>query len=72
MITGTLPSLSRVNAKALVENAGGKVNASISTNTNYLIAGEKAGNKLKKAKELGLKILNEDELKKLLSVGKHL
>ena len=70
VITGTLPSLSRVNAKALVENAGGKVNTSISTNTSYLIAGEKAGNKLKKAKELGLTILNEDELKKLLSIEK--
>ena len=67
VITGTLSSFSRNEAKTLIENAGGKVTSSISANTTFLIAGEKAGNKLKKAIALNIKILNEFELKQLLS-----
>ena len=66
VITGTLNSLTRDNAKELIENAGGKVSSSISKKTDFLISGEKAGSKLKKAQELGVKIINENELKLLL------
>jgi DNA ligase (NAD+) len=62
VITGTLPSLSRDEAKALIEAHGGKVTGSVSKNTNYLLAGEKAGSKLTKAESLGVTIINESEL----------
>ncbi len=66
VLTGTLNSLTRDKAKELIENAGGKVSTSISQKTDFLISGEKAGGKLKKAQELGIKIINENELKLLL------
>ncbi len=66
VITGTLPSLSRQEVKAIIENAGGKINSSISSKTNYLLAGEKTGSKLRKAKEIGIKIINERELMNLI------
>ncbi len=66
VITGTLPNLSRKQAQELVERAGGKVTGSISSKTNLLIAGDKAGSKLKKAEELGVEVLDEDRLKKLI------
>ena len=66
VLTGTLDSLTRDEAKELIENAGGKVSSSISKKTDFLISGEKAGSKLKKAQELGVKIINENELKLLL------
>ncbi len=66
VLTGTLESLTREEAKELIENAGGKVNSSISKKTDFLISGEKTGGKLKKAQELGVKIINENELKLLL------
>ncbi len=59
VITGTLPSLSREEAKVKIEANGGKVNSSISKNTDYLLAGEKAGSKLKKAELLGVPVLDE-------------
>ncbi len=62
VITGTLPNLSRKQAQELVERAGGKVTGSISSKTNLLVAGDKAGSKLKKAEELGVEVLDEDEL----------
>ncbi|KGG10621.1 DNA ligase [Prochlorococcus sp. SS52] len=67
VITGTMPSLSRANLEELIEREGGKVNSSVSSKTNYLVAGEKPGNKLKKAKELGIKVINEQELMTLIS-----
>ncbi|MGF1459836.1 MAG: NAD-dependent DNA ligase LigA [Leptolyngbyaceae cyanobacterium] len=66
VLTGTLPSLSRSAAKALIENAGGKVTSSVSTNTDYLVAGEAAGSKLAKAEKLSITQLSEAELLSLL------
>ena len=62
VITGTLPTLSRDEAKALIEANGGKVTGSVSKNTDYLLAGEKAGSKLAKAEALGIKIVSEAQL----------
>ncbi len=66
VLTGTLPNLSRSEAKALIEAAGGKVSGSVSTKTDYLVAGEAAGSKLTKAESLGVLVLNEAELEELL------
>ncbi|MBK8989386.1 MAG: NAD-dependent DNA ligase LigA [Chloroflexi bacterium] len=66
VITGTLPSLSRGAAKALIEQHGGKVTGSVSKNTSYLLAGENAGSKLAKAQQLGIPILDEPTLRKML------
>lgn len=65
VITGTLPSYSRDEAKELIENLGGHVSASVSKKTDYVLAGESPGSKLDKAKELGVKIIDEEELKKI-------
>src|ERR1700761_7983152 len=59
VITGTLPTLSRDEAKDLIEAAGGKVSGSVSKKTNWLVAGEEAGSKLDKARELGIAVLDE-------------
>ncbi len=67
VITGTLPSMSREEAKAFIEAHGGKVTGSVSQKTDYLLAGEKAGSKLKKAESLGIKILDEAELRAIAS-----
>jgi DNA ligase (NAD+) len=64
VITGTLPSLSRPQATELVENAGGKVTSSVSKATDFVVAGEEAGSKLDKAKELGIEVIDEAELKR--------
>ena len=66
VLTGTLPSLSRSDAKALIEAAGGKVSGSVSKKTNYLVAGEAAGSKLTKAESLGVTVLSEDDLTAML------
>lgn len=66
VITGTLPSLSRDEAKALIQQAGGKVTGSVSAKTSYLVVGEEAGSKLKKAEELGIPQLSEAQLLELL------
>ena len=67
VITGTLESMSRAEAKVRIESLGGKVVSSISKNTNYLIAGEKPTNsKIDKANSLEVKIINENEMFKLL------
>ncbi len=67
VITGTLPSMSRDEAKALIQAHGGKVTGSVSKNTSYLLAGEKAGSKLKKAESLDIPILDEAALQNMLA-----
>lgn len=62
VLTGTLPNMSRDEAKNLIEEAGGKVTAAVSKSTSYLVAGEDAGSKLTKAQQLGLAILDEAQL----------
>ncbi|MFZ9202111.1 MAG: NAD-dependent DNA ligase LigA [Opitutales bacterium] len=66
VLTGTLPTLSRDQARDLIEAAGGKVSGSVSKKTDYVVAGEEAGSKLDKAQELGVTVLDEAGLKKLL------
>jgi DNA ligase (NAD+) len=66
VVTGTLESMSREEAKAKVREAGGKVGSSISKKTDFLLAGENAGSKLSKAQELGVKVVNEQEFVKIL------
>ena len=66
VLTGTLPTLKRDDAQAMIEAAGGKVSGSVSKKTSYVVAGEEAGSKLAKAEELGIPILDEEGLKKLL------
>ncbi|QID18039.1 NAD-dependent DNA ligase LigA [Nitrogeniibacter mangrovi] len=67
VVTGTLPSLTRDEAKALIEAAGGKVAGSVSKKTDYVVAGEAAGSKLEKAQQLNVSILDEAGLRALLS-----
>ena len=69
VLTGTLPAMSRDEAKALIETHGGKVSGSVSKKTDYVVAGAEAGSKLAKAEELGVAILDEDGLRRLLEQG---
>ncbi|WP_249010361.1 NAD-dependent DNA ligase LigA [Conexibacter sp. DBS9H8] len=69
VLTGTLPELTREEATALIQNAGGKVTGSVSKKTSYLIAGEAAGSKLAKAESLGVPVLDEAGLVELLATG---
>ena len=62
VITGTLPNMSRTEAKARIEEWGGKVTSNVSSKTDFLLAGEEAGSKLTKAQRLGIAILSEQEL----------
>lgn len=66
VLTGTLPTLSRQEAKELIEIHGGKVTSSVSKNTSYLLRGEKPGSKLDKATEIGIPILGEEQFRSLL------
>lgn len=66
VLTGTLPTLSRDEAKAMIKKQGGEVSSSVSKYTNYVLAGEEAGSKLEKARELGVVIIDEEEFKDLI------
>ena len=66
VLTGTLPSLSRSQAQALIEAAGGKVSGSVSKKTSFVVAGAEAGSKLTKAESLGVAVLDEAALRQLL------
>jgi len=66
VLTGTLPSLSRSQAQALIEAAGGKVSGSVSKKTSFVVAGDEAGSKLEKAKSLGVSVLDEAALMLLI------
>lgn len=66
VITGTLPTMERKAAAALIEAHGGKVSGSVSKKTNYLLAGENAGSKLTKANDLGVSVISEEELQEML------
>ncbi|MCP4139500.1 MAG: NAD-dependent DNA ligase LigA [Chloroflexi bacterium] len=65
VITGTLPTMSRTEAKEFIQSHGGKVTGSVSKKTDYLLAGEKAGSKLTKAEGLGVKTISEDDLREM-------
>lgn len=69
VLTGTLPTLKRDEAKAMIEVAGGKVAGSVSKKTDFVVAGEEAGSKLEKALELGVPVIDEAELLRLLEKG---
>jgi DNA ligase (NAD+) len=66
VVTGTLVSMTRDQAKELIKKNGGKVHSSVSKDLDYLVVGEEAGSKLEKAKEFGVKTINETEFKKLI------
>ena len=70
VLTGTFPTLSRDEAKAMLEAAGAKVAGSVSKKTHYVVAGAEAGSKLDKARELGLNILDEAGLLALVNSAK--
>jgi DNA ligase (NAD+) len=69
VLTGTLPTLTREDAKAKIEAAGGKTVGSVSRNTNFVVAGEDAGSKLSKARDLNIPVINENELLEMLRSG---
>lgn len=69
VLTGTLPTLKRDQSKDMIEAAGGKVAGSVSKKTDYVVAGDEAGSKLDKARELGVPVIDENELLKLLQTG---
>jgi DNA ligase (NAD+) len=66
VLTGTLASLSRDDAKAEIERRGGKVSGSVSRKTDLVVAGEEAGSKLARARDLGVRIVGEEEFLALL------
>lgn len=69
VLTGTLPTLSRSEASKIIESYGGKCASSVSKNTDFVLAGDTAGSKLTKAEALGIKIIDEDGLMKMINEG---
>ena len=66
VLTGTLPTLKREQAKEMIESLGGKCAGSVSKKTDFVVAGEAAGSKLTKAQELGIRIIGEEELTEMM------
>ncbi|HNJ73100.1 MAG TPA: NAD-dependent DNA ligase LigA, partial [bacterium] len=66
VLTGTLPSLGRNDAKKMIEDRGGKISGSVSKKTDYVLAGAEAGSKLDKAKELNVPVIDETEFLKMI------
>jgi DNA ligase (NAD+) len=66
VLTGTMSTLTREEAKAIIEDNGGKVSSTVSKKTDYVVVGADPGSKYDKAKSLGIRILNEDEFAKLI------
>jgi len=66
VLTGTLPTLKRDDAGDRIKQAGGKLSGSVSKKTDFVVAGEEAGSKLDKAKELGVRVIDEAELLQML------
>jgi DNA ligase (NAD+) len=66
VLTGTLPTMTREDATAAIEQLGGKVTGSVSKKTSYVVAGDEAGSKLQKAEQLGVPVLNEEEFRRLI------
>ena len=66
VLTGTLPTMTRDEASALIKKEGGKVSGSVSKKTSFVVAGEEAGSKLTKAKDLGVNIIDEIKLLEML------
>ena len=69
VLTGTLAHFTRDEAKRMIEDAGGKVTGSVSKKTDYVVAGADAGSKLDKAKELGVPVIDEKEMEKIVAAG---
>ena len=69
VLTGTLPTLSRSEASKIIQSYGGKCVSSVSKNTDFVLAGDAAGSKLTKAEALGIKIIDEDGLMKMINEG---
>jgi DNA ligase (NAD+) len=69
VLTGTLPNLSRAEAESLIKRYGGKVSGSVSKVTSYVVAGEEAGSKLEKAKQLGIPVIDEAALERMAQKG---
>jgi DNA ligase (NAD+) len=66
VLTGTLPTMKRDEAKAIIEKNGGSVTGTVSKNTDYVLAGESAGSKLDKARSLGVEIIDEQTFQSML------
>ena len=69
VLTGTLPKRERAEAEAIIKERGGKVSGSVSKVTSYVLAGEKAGSKLDKAKQLGVPIIDEAEFDRMAEIS---
>jgi DNA ligase (NAD+) len=66
VLTGTLSGIAREQAKKMIEASGGRVSSAVSRNTDYVVAGSSPGSKLQRAKELGIHVIDESELQRLV------